>query len=94
MEKNQLKHTAGLVIGVLCLLLALYYLPDLEMGGHRLRKVDLLAEVRPVEAMMESDTLLDSLPVVRPVFVDTCRAGLTCIEDYSDSACWGMGGGR
>lgn len=90
MKKNQLKHTAGLVIGVLCLLLALYYLPDLEMGGHRLRKVDLLAEVRPVEAMMESDTLLDSLPVVRPVFVDTCRAGLTCIEDYSDSACWGM----
>ena len=29
-------------------------------------------------------------PVVKPAFVDTCRTGMTCIEDYSDSTLRGM----
>ena len=29
-------------------------------------------------------------PEVKPAFVDTCRTGMTCIEDYSDSTLRGM----
>ena len=34
--------------------------------------------------------LLPPPPKVKPAFVDTCRAGMTCIEDYSDSTLRGM----
>ena len=27
---------------------------------------------------------------MKPAFVDTCRSGMTCIEDYSDSTLRGM----
>ena len=37
----------------------------------------------------DSDTI-PLPPVVKPVFVDTCRAGMTCIEDYGDSTRRGM----
>lgn len=91
MEKNHLKYTAGLVMGVLFLLLALYYLPDFESHEYRLRKVDLLSEMRvlPQEAELP-DTVFPLQPQVKPAFADTCRAGLTCIEDYSDSTRHGM----
>lgn len=91
MNNNYLKYTVGLVIGVLLLLLALHHLPSLQIGEHRLRKVDLLGDIRPiVPEMDEPDTLLPALPQVKPAFVDTCRTGMTCIEDYSDSTLRGM----
>lgn len=34
----------------------------------------------------KDEVVADSLPpvpVVKPAFVDTCRSGMTCIEDYS-----------
>ena len=91
MEKSKLKYTVGLAIGVLSLLLALHHLPDFEWRGHRLRKVDMLSEVRKVDMPIEEiDTVYLPVPQVKPAFVDTCRAGLTCIEDYSDSTLRGM----
>ena len=38
----------------------------------------------------DPDSLLPPPPKVKPAFVDTCRAGMTCIEDYSDSTMRGM----
>lgn len=92
MKDNQLKYTVCLTVGMLLLLLALHFLPDMEVFGHRLRRVDLLSDVRVVqeEEVEEADTLLPSLPPVKSAFVDTCRAGMTCIEDYSDSTQRGM----
>lgn len=40
-------------------------------------------------AVADSDTI-PLPPVVKPVFVDTCRTGMTCIEDYGDSTRRGM----
>lgn len=92
MKDNQLKYTVCLTVGMLLLLLVLYFLPEMEVCGHRLRRVDLLGDVRvvQVEAVEDADTLLPLLPPVKPAFVDTCRAGMTCIEDYSDSTLRGM----
>ena len=91
MEKNRLKYTGWLTVIVLLALLALHFLPALHWGGHALRRVDLLSDVRlRSETVDEPDTLLPPPPKVKSVFVDTCRAGLTCIEDYSDSTLRGM----
>ena len=76
---------------VLAVLLLLNLLPGGTIGGHVLRRVDILGDVRPVpEVVSEPDSLLPPPPKVKPAFVDTCRSGMTCIEDYSDSTLRGM----
>ena len=66
--------------------MGLYFLPSMSVGGKPLRKVDLLADIRPdvEEEVCDSDTIVLP-PPVKPIFVDTCKTGITCIEDYSDS---------
>lgn len=91
MEKNVLKYTALLMFGVMAVLLLLHFLPGVTINGRVLRRVDILGDVRPLpEADVEADTLMPPPPKVKPAFVDTCRAGMTCIEDYSDSTLRGM----
>ena len=91
MEKNVLKYTGLLVLTVVGVLLLLCLLPGATMGGHVLRRVDILADVRRLsEPVDEPDSLLPAPPKVKPAFVDTCRTGMTCIEDYSDSTLRGM----
>ena len=90
--KNYLKYSLGLTLFVLGALLAMHWLPSMMVDGHTMRRVDLLSELRTPE--IEEDTSsVDSflpLPQVKPAFVDTCRTGMTCIEDYSDSTMRGM----
>lgn len=91
--KNKITFTFIFTLLVVAGLLALYYLPPVNLGDTPLRKVDLLSDLRPdpvVEEVSDSDSI--SLPVVaKPVFVDTCKTGMTCIEDYTDSLGLGMG---
>lgn len=91
MEKNVLKHTGLLVFIVVGVLLLLHLLPGITIKGRVLRRVDILGDVRRAsEPVSEPDSLLPPLTKVKPAFVDTCRAGMTCIEDYSDSTMRGM----
>lgn len=89
---NYLKYSLWLTLCVLIALLGLHWLPTLNIDGHTMRRVDLLSDLRyPETDPAASDS--DSIPlptVVKPAFVDTCRAGITCIEDYSDSTQRGM----
>ena len=87
---NYLKHSLWLTLIVLGALLAAWFLPGITIDGHTMRRVDLLSDVRYAEP--EEEVLPDSLlpKVAKPLFVDTCRAGMTCIEDYSDSTARGM----
>lgn len=90
--KNYLKYSLGLTLCVLAVLIAMHGLPAISIGGHVLRRVDLLSDIRPPGPVAE-ETDADSLPPlskVKPAFVDTCRTGMTCIEDYSDSTMRGM----
>lgn len=91
MEKSILKYTGWLMLVVLVVLLLLNFLPGVTIGGHVLRRVDILGDVRPVAGpVSEPDSLLLPPLKVKPAFVDTCRSGMTCIEDYSDSTLRGM----
>ncbi len=87
-----LRNTGIIAWLVLLILWGMYWLPGLKIGGHAFRRVDILSDVRPPAAppVSEVDSLLPPPPKVKPVFVDTCRAGMTCIEDYSDSTMRGM----
>ena len=89
MEKNFLPHTALLACLVLAALLLMHFLPRWEVDGHRLRRVDLLADVRPLPPV-PADTAPPLLPPQIPVVADTCPPGMTCIEDYGDSTGRGM----
>lgn len=87
--KNKIVATFLLTLLVVAGLEAMYFLPKLSLGGKTLRRVDLLSDVRPdkpepASLVADSDTLVLP-PPVRPAFVDTCKSGMTCIEDYSDS---------
>lgn len=90
--KNYLSHVCWLVGGVVAGLLVLHFLPTIPWGDTSLRRVDLLADIRlktaPASALPPDTFLLP--PIEKPVFVDTCKAGLTCIEDYADSTRRGM----
>lgn len=89
--KNYLKYSLGLVLFVLFALIAMHWLPTITVGGHTMRRIDLLSDIRIPKT--ENNEALDSLPPmpkVKPAFVDTCRTGMTCIEDYSDSTLRGM----
>jgi hypothetical protein len=79
-----------LTLAVLAVLVGMYGLPTLTVGGHTLRRVDLLSDIRQVRADTTEEDSIPLPPVSKPAFVDTCRAGLTCVEDYSDSTMRGM----
>lgn len=84
--KNKIVATFLFTLLVVSGVGSLHFLPPLHLGDKPLRKVDLLADVRPepVVILADSDTV-PLPPIVKPAFVDTCKAGMTCIEDYSDS---------
>lgn len=88
--KNYLKHTLWLIILVLVALIGLSDLPLITIDGYTLRQVDLLSDIRKTVPKEEPDTIQLPPPAVKPAFVDTCKTGMTCIEDYSDSTLRGM----
>lgn len=90
MKRNYLHNTLWLVLVVLIALLGAFWLPDIEIFGTRLRHVDLLADVTGAGDDAIGDSLTDLISTDsivkarRAEFVDSCKAGMTCIEDYSD----------
>lgn len=88
--KNYLKDTLRFTILIFVVLLGLGLLPPITIDGYTLRRVDLLSDIRENVPEEEPDSFLLPPPTVKPAFVDTCREGLTCIEDYSDSTLRGM----
>ena len=85
--KNKITATFVFTLLVVVGLLVLYYVPEVKIDGKALRRIDLLSDLRPdapVEEVSDTDSVVLPRPV-KPVFVDSCKAGLVCIEDYSDT---------
>lgn len=90
--KNYLKYSLWFTLLVWAILLILSYTPPLTICGHTFKKPDILGDVRvhlPDNSPPDSAIVLNT-PAVKPAFADTCRTGMTCIEDYSDSTLRGM----
>lgn len=93
--KNRLHYTFGLILLITCGLLFLGYLPAINIGDMNLRKVDLLSDVRmtentEVDSLLYADSIADTIDIPKPAFVDSCKTGMECIEDFSDSTMRGM----
>lgn len=88
--KNYLKYSLWLTLIVFVALLGMHWLPTITIDGQTMRRVDLLGDLRFPEEMENDSDSIALPPVVKPIFVDTCRTGMTCIEDYSDSTLRGM----
>ena len=92
-DKNRLNNVGWLMLLIIAALLLLHFLPKIQIGERSLRQVNILADVMKKSMEIEVDSIsIDSLlpPPPKPVFVDTCKTGITCIEDYGDSTLRGM----
>jgi len=68
----------------------MHELPGFSIGGYTFREVDLLSDIRKTSLTEDTDSILILPPIEKPAFADTCRTGMTCIVDYSDSTMRGM----
>lgn len=70
-------------------LLGLYWLPDIQIGDWQMRRIDLLADIRPANSDDKEsiDSLVSAaLTADRPhAIADSCPEGITCIDDMCDS---------
>ena len=89
--KNRISHIGVLLSLVMGMLLLMSYLPQFSIFGHLMRKVDVLSDLHYQSQNEIDSSEIDTLKLsVKPAFQDTCKAGMVCIEDYSDSSMRGM----
>lgn len=78
--KNYIGQSFALVFIIFAVLVGLSFTNTaITVFGYTLKPVDLFSDVRKEQ----EDTTLVNIPKVKPKFVDTCKTGLTCFEDYS-----------
>lgn len=78
---NHLKQTVIAVAAIIFLLLVLGAVPELTVGNFHFKRINILSDITKKPAK-----ILDTIPVYhapKPVYSDTCKTGITCIEDYS-----------
>jgi lysophospholipase L1-like esterase len=93
--KNKLHYSFLLCCALAGSLLLLSWLPDFTIGRFKFKQMDILADIR-LEALKDSlDTVItsgieDSIVAKQDSIVqemqESCRPGLTCIEDYSSDS--------
>ncbi len=91
MKENYLSQALYWLTYSIIALFVLSIIPPFEIGSFAYKKINLLADIEhmnkePGLVMPKSDSIIDTLQVVAPVAklkVDSCRKGITCIEDYS-----------
>lgn len=87
MSKNKLHEPFLLCIIIIASLLALSVLPKFSLESLTFKKINLLADiaVEKVDSVQVAfnDSLVAKQDSVIQLVKETCRPGLTCIEDYS-----------
>lgn len=99
MEKNRTWQSFWLTLIVLVVLIALFWLPRISLGGIELRRVNLLSDVQRLDqggnnlAELLADSLdgyvkerIDSAAIAVPqlAYVDSVPEGMVVIEDFAD----------
>ena len=81
MKENRINEVLIFVCAVVFGALLLMLIPAFELFGIEFKKVDVLADIRS-NSNNETHTD-DAIVPIQPQFVDTCKTGVVCIEDYS-----------
>ena len=72
-----------MVIVAIAVLGGMSWLPEIDFSGFKLRKVDLLSQLHPDANSDVEEVEPEVIKPAKPAFVDSCRAGVECIDDYS-----------
>jgi hypothetical protein len=97
MTKNKLHYSFLLCLTIIASLFLLSFIQEWNTGFAPLKKIDLLADIRPDsdttaidsarvehEAVLEvEDSVQEKQDSIVQKVVERCKPGLTCIEDYS-----------
>lgn len=83
-SKSYLLHSViGTFLVVMCLL-GLYAVPPFNVGSFHFKRINILSDIlKKEEKKPTPNDTVAVIPVVKPVYLDTCKTGITCIEDYS-----------
>jgi len=80
-QKNYLAQSAIGTLMVVLSLLALYIIPEFDIGDFHFKRINIIGDLFTKDA--KSSLSADTIKRIKPVFVDTCKTGVTCIEDYT-----------
>ena len=87
MSKNKLHESFLLCIIIIASLLALSVVPKFSLESLTFKRINLLSDIEEVEIdsveVAFKDSLVAKQDSVIQLVKETCRPGLTCIEDYS-----------
>ncbi len=78
-SENYLKQTLAGTSLVIASLLALSVIPAFDIGDFHFKRINILSDILKKDVVPVTDTI----KWMKPVYVDTCTTGITCIEDYS-----------
>ena len=79
-QKNYLSQSAIGTLLVILSLFALYLVPEFDLGSFHFKRINIIGDILKKDAQPAST---DTIKKIKPVFADTCKAGITCIEDYT-----------
>lgn len=85
-QQNYLRYSVAATFGLIVCLCLLSVVPEFDLGPFHYKRVNVLSDILykdPANVAQAADSVI----IIKPVYVDTCRQGITCIEDFSpDSA--------
>jgi hypothetical protein len=83
MPENYIRKSLALIALVVTMLLVLSVVPEFPIGSWKFKKVNLLGDIQPEPVRQKAKknvVVKKKALVVKP---DSCKPGITCIEDYS-----------
>ncbi len=78
---NYLKQTLIGTAMVIAVLFALSAIPEFDFGSFHFKRINIIADILKKEK--PAVQALDTVVIMKPVYADTCKQGVTCVEDYS-----------
>ncbi|MDR3287645.1 MAG: hypothetical protein LBT27_09410 [Prevotellaceae bacterium] len=82
MDDNKINNVLTFVSVVIVGTLLLSLLPAFNVGNFEFKKVDVVADIRIDEKNVDTSAM-DAIRKLKLKFVDTCKTGVVCIDDYS-----------
>lgn len=81
MQPNFLKQTLIGTVLVIAALLLLSLIPEFDLGSFHWKRVNIVHDLFTAEKKQVAK--VDSTQITKPIYVDTCKTGIVCVEDYS-----------
>lgn len=78
---NYLRQTLKGTALVIAALLVLGVIPEFDLAGFHWKRVNILHDI--FESKKKEIAKIDSSQIIKPIYVDTCKKGVLCVEDYS-----------